>query len=272
MRPRTDLFLALALLGVTAALAPATAQITVRSPLADDRHVTPGETYEGTLLVRNESSEPQQAKLYQTDYLFQSDGSNRYDLPGTNPRSNAGWVELGERLLTLAPGETVPVTYRVRVPAEEVAGSYWSLLMVEGVPRGSAESTLGETRPEPRYGMRQVTRYGVQVATHIRGTGAAEVVFEDVRLRVVENGAKMLEVDVQNDGDRFADSRMWIELYGAGGAAHGRRDGAAYRLYPTTSVRQRIDLSDLAPGSYEALIIVDVGEDQVVGAQYALEL
>lgn len=271
MRLRFDLFLVLALLGAPAALAPAYAQITVRSPLADDRDAAPGETYEGTLIVRNESGEPQQAKLYQTDYLFQSDGSNRYDLPGSTPRSNAAWIELGERLLTLAPGETVPVTYRVRVP-EEVAGSYWSLLMVEGVPKGSAESTLGEVRPEPRYGMRQVTRYGVQVATHIRGTGAAEVGFENVRLRPGEDGAKVLEVDVRNDGDRFAHSTMWIELYGTDGAAHGRRDGAAYRLYPTTSVRQQVDLSDLAPGAYEVLVIVDVGGDQVVGAQYALEL
>lgn len=268
--------LIIALLALVPVLAHA--QVVVKSPLSDDREAAPGEVYEGTVVVQNESDEPQQAKVYLTDYLFFADGSNRYDAPGTVTRSNAPWITFSPSFLTLAPGETVPVTYRVTVPAADdtteggPAGTFWSMLMVEGIAPGSAESTLGQAQNVPRYGVRQVTRYGIQLATHISGAGTPTIGFESIRLQAEEDGARVLEVDIQNEGDRLAESTMWVELYTSDGGAQGRRDGAAYRIYPGTSVRQRIDLSDLAPGAYEALIVVDAGNDHVVGAQYTLEL
>lgn len=263
----------LALLTAVAGAAPA--QVVVRSALSDDRTVPPGEVYVGTVVVANGTDEVQQAKVYQTDYAFRADGSNSYDTPGTSPRSNAGWVEFSPRALTLAPGETVQVQYRVTVPAkvgEEVpVGTYWSMLMVEGIPRSSAESTLGDDTT-PHYGVRQVTRYGVQIATHLLGSERPTIGFQQVRLQTSESGGRVLEVDLENQGELFAQSTLWVELYAQDGTAQGRRDGTSTRLYPGTSVRQQVDLSDLTPGQYEALIVVDSGEENVVGAQYTLEL
>ncbi len=269
---RTALLL---LLLVAPVAGPAAAQVVVRSPLSDDRTMPPGEVYEGTIVVANGTDEAQQAKVYQTDYSFRSDGSNRYDAPGSSPRSNAGWIEFSPRALTLAPGETVQVQYRVTVPSkvngEAPAGTYWSMLMVEGIPRNSAESTLGDDST-PQYGVRQVTRYGVQIATHLLGSERPAISFQQVRLQTSESGGRVLEVDLENQGELFAQSTLWVELYAQDGTAQGRRDGTSTRIYPGTSVRQQIDLSDLTPGQYEALIVVDSGEENVVGAQYTLEL
>jgi hypothetical protein len=260
---------------LTAAAGTAPAQVVVRSPLSDDRTVPPGEVYVGTIVVANGTDEIQQAKVYQTDYAFHADGSNRYDAPGSSPRSNAGWVEFSPRAVTLAPGETVQVQYRVTVPLEAEgqapAGSYWSMLMVEGIPRNSAESTLGDDSV-PQYGVRQVTRYGVQVATHLLGSERSTIGFQQVRLQTNESGGRVLEVDLENQGELFAQSTLWVELFTQDGTAQGRRDGTSTRIYPGTSVRQQVDLSDLSPGQYEALIVVDSGEENVVGAQYTLEL
>ncbi|MFT7550090.1 MAG: hypothetical protein ACI9BV_000386 [Rhodothermales bacterium] len=65
------------------------AQISVRSSLSDDRELEPGSTYEGVIQIWNETGQLQEAKIYQTDYLFYSDGSNVYGDPGLNERSNA---------------------------------------------------------------------------------------------------------------------------------------------------------------------------------------
>ncbi|MGB2958351.1 MAG: hypothetical protein WBD30_05650, partial [Bacteroidota bacterium] len=46
------------------------AQISVIGDLSRDREARPGETYEGTILLRNGSAEPAEAKIYQKDYLF----------------------------------------------------------------------------------------------------------------------------------------------------------------------------------------------------------
>jgi hypothetical protein len=44
------------------------------------------------------------------------------------------------------------------------------------------------------------------------------------------------------------------------------------RIYPGTSIRQKIRLGSLEPGNYRALVILDGGGDQVFGAEYQLAL
>lgn len=250
-------------------------QISVRSPLSDDREAAPGTSYEGTILVRNDTARPQQAKIYQTDYLFFHDGTNLYGEPGSVPRSNADWIRFSPAVLTLPPGETLPVHYVVTIAdsgtAGPLEGTYWSMLMVEGILPGSPESTLPTAPDRPQYGVRQTTRYGVQVATRIAGTGRSEIRFAEAGL-LAEAETKALQFGVENTGSILIRPEVWVELYDAAGNPQGRRTGAKARIYPGTSVRQQIDLSDLPPGTYKALVVVDAGGEDVYGAQYTLEL
>jgi hypothetical protein len=253
---------------------PAEAQVSVRSALSHDREAEPGTRYEGTIAVRNDSDTPQQAKVYPTDYLFQADGSNEYGAPGSTARSNASWIRFSPSLLTIPPGESLPVQYVVTVP-DSVAGappvgSYWSLLMVESIPAGSPESTLAPGE-EPRFGVRQVMRYGVQIATHLRGTGARSIAFDGARVDASAEGA-VLTLDLANTGSRMARPDVWVELFDAAGVPQGRLEGTKNRLYPGTSVQQRIPLGALAEGAYKALVVVDAGGEDIFGAEYVLEL
>ena len=265
---------ALLLFACLAGAVSAEAQIAVRSSLSDDREVAAGVTYEGTVTVANTSAHAQQAKVYLTDYHFEADGTNAYDEPGTTARSNAAWVRFSPSVLTLPPGESGAVQYTVTVPAEAAAegGSYWSLLMVEAVPPDAPESTLGAGGAEPVYGVRPVTRYGVQVATHVRGTGRVAVDFAGTEVVLDEQGGHRLRVDVANTGTRMVRPEVWAEVFDATGASAGRREGRTSRIYPGTSVRQVLDLGALPRGTYKALVVVDAGEDHVYGAEYVLDL
>ncbi|CAN5527490.1 hypothetical protein BH23BAC4_BH23BAC4_08210 [soil metagenome] len=248
----------------------ANAQISVQSPLSDDREAAIGSTYTGVVIVVNESTEAQQFRIYQTDYHFAADGSNRFAAAGSSHRSNAQWVELGARTYTVPPRETMSFGYSVTVPeALSEPGSYWSMLMVEGIPMESLESTLNSSE-ERQMGVLQVTRYGIQIATHVTG-GEAGVSFEDVAIEAGADG-HFLQVDLGNAGTRLADAALTVELFSSGGTALGRRGGDRFRIYPGTSVRHRIDLSDLPSDSYEALILVDAGGEALTGAQFTLEL
>ncbi|WP_420456199.1 hypothetical protein [Rubrivirga sp.] len=262
----------LAALLVLALAGSAQAQISVRSALSDDREVSAGTVYRGEVTVANETATAQQAKVYLRDYSFQADGTNVYGEPGTSARSNAAWVRFGPAVVTLAPGETRAVQYAVTVPADAPAGSSWSLLMVESVPPDAPESTLGDAPAAPRYGVRPVMRYGVQLATHVRGDAPVEVTFSGAELVRDEAGARGLRVDVANTGGRMVRPEVWAELFDAAGTSHGRVEGARSRIYPGTSVRQRIRLGDLPPGTYRALVVVDAGADDVYGAEYVLDL
>ena len=249
----------------------AKAQITVRGMLAHDLDATPGVVVSGSVIVDNETDAPQQAKVYQTDYLFFADGTNAYDSPGSTQRSNALWVQFSPDNMTIPPNGSVTVSYSITVPDSASNGSYWSMLMVEAVDATSAESADSD-ESDRQVGFRQVTRYGVQIATHLRQSAEQNVSFDGIQLAVDEQGNTTFQADVFNTGSLMLRPQVYMRVFGADGAEHGPFEGVQYRMYPGTSVRQRIDLSSLEAGTYQALLIVDNGEDAVFGGQYELTL
>lgn len=271
MNPR---FFDLSLLGLAMLVASpmSHSQISVRGPLSNDLEVRPGVTYDGEVVVANETDTPQQARLYLTDYHFQADGTNDYGDPGSSPRSNADWVQFTPSVLTIPPRESLPVQYTVTVPEDSLSGTYWSLLMVEAVPPGAPESTLPGASDQPRYGVRPVMRYGVQIATHVQGTGSGDVRFANAQLTRTEDGTHQLVVDVANEGNRMIRPQVWAEVVDSSGSSLGRLEGSTSRIYPGTSVRQTITLGALPGGQYTTLVVVDAGGDDVYGAQYEVEI
>jgi len=254
---------------------PAYGQISVRSPLSDDRYVEPGTSYEGAILIKNETDQPQQAKIYQTDYLFFFDGSNYYGDPGSTHRSNAPWVQFSPTILNLPPGQMLAVNYLVDVPDDfddiVPEGSYWSMLMVEAIPQESMESTLSDLQPD-QHGVRQVMRYGIQVASHIRGSGRGEIEFINSNLLEEEDESTLLRLDLENVGTMMVRPNVWVELYDENGTLYGRKEAPRSRIYPGTSVQKQINLGILNAGTYKALVVVDAGEDDLFGAEYQFEI
>lgn len=257
---------------LAAALAgPARAQITVVGEAVQEHAARPGQTVTGTLRLRNAGSQTEEAKLYLTDYAFHASGRTDYGAPGSLARSSARWVAFSPAQVRIAPGEEATVGYTVTVPeGAALAGSYWSMLMVEGIERGSAESTAGGAA-RVRVGVRPTIRYGVQIATRIEGTGAPAVRFAATRA-VAQGEAKVLELDVENAGDVAYRPEIRVELFDEAGRPAGVFTSRRGLLYPGTSLRQRFELGRLPAGTYQALVVADAGGAEVFGAQYRLKL
>ncbi len=253
----------------------APAQVSIIGDLSQDRAGTPGEAYNGSILVKNDTEEPQEAKVYQTDYLFFSDGTNNYADPGSTPRSNARWVSFSPSSFIVPPLGTVTVNYTVVVPDTQkgrvLAGTYWSMLMVEGIPRESPESSRPDKNARAEMGVRQTLRYGIQIATHITGTGTKSVRFMGAKLVRGSRGETTLQVDLEDDGTLGFRPEVYVELFDGKGVSKGKFTGHRYRMYPGTSVRQMIELAGMEKGTYKALVVVDAGGDSVFGAQYTLD-
>lgn len=251
------------------------AQVSVIGDLSQDREARPGDIYEGSILVRNDSKEIQEAKVYQKDYRFDCTGSNYYEEPGSQQRSNAAWITFSPSFFSIPPQSTLAVTYRVIVPRDPAGktlrGTYWSMLMVEGVPRGSGESSRPQ-HSKKEMGLTQTIRYGMQVATHITGTGTRNVRFRDARFSIESDKSHLLEVDVENSGERGIRPEMYAEVFDAKGISRGKFPGTLFRLYPGTSVRQRIDLGVLPAGTYKVLFVVDAGGDEAFAAEYSVTI
>src|SRR5215467_1343073 len=109
------------------------AQLAVLSNLVEERSASRGERYAGRITVRNTTSQPQTARIYQTDFRFAADGTSHTDDPGSSPRSNAPWIHPQMTRLSLPPGAEISVPYTVDVPASDsLRGTYWSMIMIEG--------------------------------------------------------------------------------------------------------------------------------------------
>lgn len=253
---------------------PANAQIAVTSSLSQDIGVTPGSTHSGTVTLSNQTNEDQQAKIYQTDYLFYADGTNLFAEPGSTVRSNAEWILLSASTVTLPPFTSMQVDYEINMPddyaGEDLVGSYWSMIMVEGIPRDSEESTLPQQSDELKVGLRQVVRYAIQVATHVESTGQGILAVSEPSVVYGSENIPELRLVVANEGDRMVKPESWVELYDEDGQAMGRFSGTTSRIYPGTSISQRFRLTELPPGQYRALAILDSGGDAVDAADYTI--
>lgn len=258
---------------VASALAAARlpAQVAVLSSTVQERAASPGETYVGTIRVLNPTDQPQAVRVYQTDYLFSADGTSNYDAPGSTPRSNARWIAPSASHLVVPAGAEVTVTYTVAVPASDsLQGTYWSAVMVEGVPQAPA---IAEAAPVRRgsVGVGAVVRYAVQVATHLRG-GTQTVRFSALHADSLADSSRAIELVVANAGGRGYRPVLWVELYDETGALRVRRQQDRGLLYPGTSLKQRFDLGRLPPGMYKAVVFADTGDDAVYAAPYRLRL
>ena len=227
-------------------------QISVIGDLSRDREAQAGEKYEETIMLRNDSNEPQEAKIYQTDYSFKCDGTSNYGEPGTSPRSNAKWIVYSPTFFTVPPLSNATVSYTVTVPTDtgsaKLIGTYWSMIMVEGISKGSGESSTPTDPKKVQMGIRQTIRYGIQIATHIAKTGQKSIHFLDTKLVAGKAGERTLVIDIENNGDIGFRPDVYVELFNDKGVSIGKFPGAKYRIYPGTSVRQKIDLKkELAP-------------------------
>ena len=263
-----------ALLSASLYASPASAQVSVEGSTVREQRAQPGETYAGSFTVVNASDEAQQARIYQTDYLTDAAGTNSYAPAGTTSRSNGGWVSVRPSTLTVPPHSTREVAFTVTVPSgRPLSGSYWSMVMVEGVPRGSAESTLpGRPSRQVQTAVVARIRYAVQIVTQVGAPTRPIASFAAPAVHSAAGGTKELQVDVANGGIRSFAPAFTLEVYASDGTRVARTAASREILYPGTSLRQRFNLGTLGAGTYRALVTLDAGDDAVFGAQYTLKL
>lgn len=242
------------------------ANIMVLSDLTQEETALPGGKYQGGIQLQNASAEVKSVRIYQTDYWFSHTGESRYDDPGTHERSNASWINVSERFLILQPNEIRMVGYEVTVPsADSLRGSYWSVIMVEGI---QPPDTLSR-----RTGMsiQTVMRYAIQIITHIGESGSSDLEFLNVGVTRQDN-LPAIEVDIRNMGDRSLRPAVSIDLFDSAGTLVGTIAAERKRIYPGTSVRILLPLDGVQPGSYSGVIIADCDEEHVFGANVNLKI
>jgi len=265
-----EIFLAYFLL-ILLFITPLQGAIAVLNGLTHEFKVTPGQTYEGVIVLKNTEETLEKARIYQTDYSFNAQGQKFFPPAGSNLRSNAGWISFHPSLIDLPPQATLEVKFKIIVPADpSLKGTYWSLIMVEQMPAliKPASSWAGK---EPTLSLNQIVRYGIQIVTHIGETGERKIRIVKSRL-VNHEGKYELQLMVENIGERCLVPDLCLQLFNPQGEQMGQFAGGRWRLYPQTSALYRVDLGSLPENKYKALILLDNHDDHVFAAQLNLNL
>ncbi len=252
--------LILCLIPVLAAV-PARGAVQVTGDLLREFTLEPGESYEGEIIVTNPGEEPTGLQVSKTDYLYFADGSNEYPEPGSIDRSNADWVDFSlPPEVTIEPGEEFPLIFEIAVPSDpSLVGSYWSMITIQSTPPPADE-------PEEGIGVREVVRYGIQLAVNIGDTGERKIDLLEVKPLVGEEN-KAVQVNVENVGQRAVSPVARVELYDQEGEKYGPFEGSEYMIYPGCSVSYRVPVEEVPDEEFQGVIIIDNGDQHVWGAR-----
>lgn len=259
-------------LGCAAVAAPKAEAQTFRvfSRLFDEYEASPGSQHRGQIVVVNEGKRELTLAISKRDYRFYADGTVLNEEPGTHERSNAHWITTEQDRLTLAPGERQAFFYSVSVPAGVTEGSYWGLLVVENV-NDAAQTLAAGGSGRVRAALRQKVKVYVQVATHV-GQPQPAIAFLSTDVVEDREGGRHLDVRIENTGDRSDLVPLWVELYDAAGQLATRLQAKSRVLHPGTSVRQLLDLSEVPPGDYDAIVVAEPPSGDAYAARLDLSL
>ena len=191
------------------------AQVIVEGELTRIHESEPGADHSGSILLKNVSTMAEELRIYQTDYFFYADGRSLYDEVGSVTRSNGNWIDFFPRRFSIPAKGSVQVNYSIEVPEDpSLAGTFWSVLMVEILPPSSAASSTndGDSEEDVAVGIQQVFRYGIQMVTHIGEAVAGRPEIIAARL-LNEDTGKALQIDVENTGERWLRPTVWADLY-----------------------------------------------------------
>ena len=247
------------------------AQVSLIGELTREATLQPGEKFEGEITLKNRGETPWEVTVYKNDYLFYADGTIIYGEPGEAARTNAGWLSLSPNALTILPDETASIFYTLQVPDDQdLSGTYWSIIMIEPTSE-TGPQVLEDKEHKLKIGIQTRVRYAVQIITNIGDAGAPEINFLDKKL-IHEDGKRILQLDVENSGERWLSPAVRVELYDDSGNRMARSESKKKRIYPECSVRYDVDLTEVPPGDYRALVVLDNGDEHVFGAQYDLRI
>ncbi len=242
------------------------ANIVILNGLTHENTVQTGEIYRGAIQIQNTADTQKSVRVYLRDYWFSYTGESKHDPPGTLERSNAEWITFTPELLTLEANEITTIDFEVKIPDDnELNGTYWSVLMVEGiVPPDTSDFSSGVT-------IRTAIRYAVQIVTNIGNSGSSDLQFAGLEL-LKQDENNVLDVIIENVGERVLRPEVSIELFDESGNSVGTIKEERRKTYPGTSIKVSLILEGIKPGNYTAILVADCDEDHIFGTNLSLEI
>jgi len=237
------------------------AGIAILNGLTQEKTTSAGTVYQGFIEIQNNDDKPIDVKLYKTDLLLDSTGAKLFSEPGNFKRSNASWLDISPVYITLRPKEKRSIGYEVRVPNKmELSGTYWSVIMVEGV------EPIDTLNQKGMLSITTSTRYAIQVISNIENGGNRLLKFGSVKIDQNKEGNKLL-VKVTNEGDFLLVPEIAMEIFDSKVKSVLNLTARTTKIYPGWTIDLEFDITPLKAGKYESVLMADCGDDLIFGGR-----
>ncbi len=250
----------------------ASAAVAIASNMTQVKQAKPGEIYKASITVKNNGTEPEAIRVYQTDYMSYSNGTTNYGEPaGKMPRSNASWITFSPKTVSVGPDAKININYEVKVPDDKnLTGSYWSVVMVQQIPKPLKDT---ETKKQT-VGLQLQLQYAVQIITDIDDTGLTKINFLNPRVAQKKDGKGFnFFIEIENTGERQLVPEISAEFFDTKqGKSAGKFTSSKNRIFPNGSTKYIFDLGDIPAGKYKVQVIADCGDENLFGGEYSLDL
>ena len=241
------------------------ASVSVTNGLEQRFALSPAERVEGHILLKNHADQPMRVMAYVRDYRVDLAGQH-FPEANSHERSNATWIEFTPREHVLPAQAQGRIDFVLQAPENREAGTYWSVLMVEGIREGEQDSAR-----DPGVYVENRFRTAVRLQTHLHGPYEPGLNFLERRLIHSPQG-RIFRLDMENAGDIELRLHLWAELFTANGRSLGRFELGQVGLLPMAQRSIDWDLPELGAGSYELLLVADHLQEHIFAAQYQLHL
>lgn len=235
----------------SSSLLVSTAQALQVTPLIHTANIKPGETQNVQITLINDGDAADQVQLKLVDYSSNTEGYTFHDDYGNLPRSNAKWVSLSERQITLKPKEQHAFAYTIRAPSDpHLKGSYWSVLLIE-------------SNVKVRFTHHIISNVGTSI---------------DAKLKVIDkqvkeiSGQRYLCIDVANQGELSLHPKVSLRLYNEDGTFKTTLEGAAEHIYPDYSQRYFLSIDTLPSEKFTGFLLIDNGDEHLFGDSFSIQL
>lgn len=250
------------------------------APLRFEFQTEAGKIGSGVITIRNPEEKPVSVKLYARDFLISPDGSESELEAGSIPRSCAEWLTISPTEVDLAAGSTIKVRVNVDVPLD-AKGNFWAMIFVEetskpkAVERKVRGRNIGETYS---FQVNVKQRWGVRVYEDVPGTEtfSAEITGMNV-IQAQEDQPFKIAVEFSNSGNTLLRCTGHVEIRDENGVTvQDVQLGKSqiFTVFPESNRHLLAEIvTQLLPGTYIALAIIDFGYDDLAGGEleFAIE-
>lgn len=216
--------------------------------------VSPGQSFQDEVQVTNSGSASGTVRLYPVDATTGQTSGPVY-LSAADVRKGVGaWIELDQTELTLAPGESRAVAFKIRVPQSARPGQHLGGLVAEDtvLKEGQSGGALQVKLQQRMVTAVQINLPGVMVEK-VEITGVASS---------IQAGNQVLELGLRNDGTEMVKPSGSVHVTNAQGQEVQRLNFQLESILPDTQIQYpvQIERQALAAGEYHATVRISYGK------------